>query len=83
MSRICQGWQARDWIKYSDVCPYSIAHREKMHQPEFVKESLFRLYCSNTRMLMRRAPRAIGTVKRGGSEYRHGKLYKLYWRLHA
>lgn len=84
VNNACQGWQSRDWMKLSDSCPYHYDHAAKMHQPEFVRESLFRFYCSNTRGLTSRHRRYshAKVPKRGGSTYRHGKLYKLYWALH-
>jgi hypothetical protein len=81
MNRMCQGWQDKPWMQLSDTCPYWIGHAKRMHQPEFVKNSLFRFYCSGIRKRLARS--RYDPPKRGGSEYRHGKLYKLYWRLHA
>lgn len=67
-------------MQLSDTCPYWNGHKTR-HLP-FQHAALFRFYCSNLKSPLVRAPRTLGTIKRGGSTYRHGKLYKLYWRLH-
>lgn len=69
--------QDKPWMKHGAQVPYFSAHAAEMHQLPFVKESLFRQYCSGTRRPKHFKP------DRGGSSYRHNKLYKLYWRLHG
>lgn len=82
INRMIQGWQDKPWIKLGDTCPYWMGHRRHMHQPEFAKDALFGLYCNGRKMIFNRRHRKY-PPKRGGCEYRHAKLYKLYWRLHG
>lgn len=83
LNRMLQGWQDRPWFRYSDTCPYWIAHQKRMQKPEFVKDSLFRFYCNGHRKPLARGRSSPWAKKRGGDERKHGKLYKLYWRLHG
>lgn len=68
------------WFKPGAVCPYNLWHRQSRPQLEFVQESLFRRYCSNHPRPFRRNEKH--PPSRGGSDLRHNKLYKFYWRLH-
>lgn len=74
MNRACQGWQEKPWFKFSATCPYWLGHKT-LHLT-FMHDALFRFYCNNHKG--RHGP----YLKRGGTHYKHGKLYKLYWKLH-
>jgi len=54
-------------MRYSDMCPYNIGHKSR--HLEFARDALFNKYCQGSTR-----PKVF--VTRGGSEYRHGKLYK-------
>jgi hypothetical protein len=73
-------FQGRSWQRYSDTCPYHIRHAVTLPKLKFIKAAWFRFYCNGSKRVIRRGGKY--PTKRGGSEYRHGKLYKFYWAFH-
>jgi hypothetical protein len=66
MAKRCQN---RDWIKFDDVCPYSISHTKQRKVLPFVADYHFDRYCGRY---------TISTWV----NYKQSKRRKLYWRLH-
>jgi hypothetical protein len=81
INRMCQQWREKTWRPWGAQCPYNMHHAETRSQLDFIKHSLFRRYCSNHPRPFKRGQKQTGL--RGGSLYKHNKLYRFYWRLHG
>lgn len=80
LNAMVQRCQEKPWMKLGDTCPYWMGHRAERGHLSFMGDAWFRFYASNSKRVIKRGGKY--PPLRGGSEYRHNKLYKLYWKLH-